>query len=201
MKNLLMLLGVFASGIALGVFELIPVDFAYDDLATIVLYILIIQIGLGLGASGKLAAIIRAVNLKILMLPVCTIAGTLLFTVLVGALFTDYAMADWLAVGSGLGYYSLSSILILEIKGTPDLATIAILTNMIREVLALFLIPVLVRYVNRYSAIAAAGVTSLDVALPMLGRYAGADMIPVALVHGIVLEVAVPLLVTFFCSI
>ena len=196
-----MLLGVFAPGIALGVFELIPVDCAYDDIATIVLYILIIQIGLGLGASGKLAAMIRAVDLKILMLPVCTIAGTLLFTVLVGALFTDYAMADWLAVGSGLGYYSLSSILILEIKGTPDLATIAILTNMIREVLALFLIPVLVRYVNRYSAIAAAGVTSLDVALPMLGRYAGTDMIPVALVHGIVLEVAVPLLVTFFCSI
>lgn len=196
-----MLLGVFASGIALGVFELIPVDCAYDDIATIVLYILIIQIGLGLGASGKLAAMIRAVDLKILMLPVCTIAGTLLFTVLVGAMFTDYAMADWLAVGSGLGYYSLSSILILEIKGTTDLATIAILTNMIREVLALFLIPVLVRYVNRYSAIAAAGVTSLDVALPMLGRYAGADMIPVALVHGIVLEVAVPLLVTFFCSI
>ncbi len=196
-----MLLGVFASGIALGVFELIPVDCAYDDIATIVLYILIIQIGLGLGASGKLAAMIRAVNLKILMLLVCTIAGTLLFTVLVGAMFTDYAMADWLAVGSGLGYYSLSSILILEIKETPDLATIAILTNMIREVLALFLIPVLVRYVNRYSAIAAAGVTSLDVALPMLGRYAGADMIPVALVHGIVLEVAVPLLVTFFCSI
>lgn len=53
MKNLLMLLGVFASGIALGVFELIPVDCAYDDIATIVLYILIIQIGLGLGASGK----------------------------------------------------------------------------------------------------------------------------------------------------
>ena len=84
MKNLLMLLGEFASGI--------------DDIATIVLYILIIQIGLGLGASGKLAAMIRAVNLKILMLPVCTIAGTLLFTVLVGAMFTDYAMADWLAV-------------------------------------------------------------------------------------------------------
>lgn len=196
-----MLLGVFASGIALGVFELIPVDWPYERLATIVLYILIVQIGLGLGASGKLSTLLRTVDIRTLLLPLGTIAGTLAFTVLVGAMFTNYTLTDWLAVGSGLGYYSLSSILILEIKGTPELAAIAILANMVREVLALFLVPLLVRYVSRYSAVAATGVTSLDVALPMLQRYAGTDIVPVALIHGIVLEVAVPLLVTFFCSI
>lgn len=201
MKNVLMLLGVFASGIVLGVFELIPIDWSYEDMATVVLYILIVQIGLGLGASGKLSTLLHTIDFRTLLLPISTVAGTLAFTVLVGAVFTNYALTDWLAVGSGLGYYSLSSILILEIKGTPELAAIAILANMVREVLALFLIPFLVRYVSRYAAVAATGVTSLDVALPMLGRYAGADMIPAALIHGLVLEMAVPLLVTFFCSI
>lgn len=201
MKNVMMLLGIFAAGIALGLFDLVPVDWHYDDYATVILYILIVQIGLGLGASEKLSTLLRTVDIRTLLLPLGTIAGTLAFTVLVGAMFTNYTLTDWLAVGSGLGYYSLSSILILEIKGTPELAAIAILANMVREVLALFLVPLLVRYVSRYSAVAATGVTSLDVALPMLQRYAGTDIVPVALIHGIVLEVAVPLLVTFFCSI
>ena len=48
---------------------------------------------------------------------------------------------------------------------------------------------------------AAAGVTSMDSALPAISRSAGADIVPVALVHGMVLEVATPVLVTFFCSL
>lgn len=204
MKNVLMLLGVFGCGIVLGLFGLQPSGWDYDGLATIILYILAVQIGLGLGASGKLTAILRTVTPGMLMLPLGTIAGTLLFTVAVGAFFTQYALTDWLAIGSGLGYYSLSSVLILQLKGgalAAELGTLAVLTNIMREVLALFLIPLLVRYAGRYPAVAAAGVTSLDVALPMLGRYAGAEIVPVALLHGIVLEVAVPLLVTLFCTL
>ena len=204
MKNVLKLLGVFGCGILLGLLRLVPVDWDYESMATVVLYILAIQIGLGLGLSGKLKAVLSTVSVRMLLLPLGTVAGTLLFTVLVGMLFTEYALTDWLAIGSGLGYYSLSSILILQLKGgalAAELGTLAVLTNIIREVLALFTIPFLVRYVSRYSAVAAAGVTSLDVSLPMLGRYGGADLIPVALLHGIVLEIAVPLLVTLFCTI
>lgn len=199
-----MLLGVFGCGIVLGLLQLVPATWDYENMATIILYILAIQIGLGLGLSGKLKTVLRTVSMRMLVLPFGTIAGTLLFTVPIGMLFSEYALTDWLAIGSGMGYYSLSSILILQLKSgalAAELGTLAVLTNIIREVLALFAIPFLVRYTSRYSAVAAAGVTSLDVSLPMLGRYGGADLIPVALLHGIVLEIAVPLLVTLFCTI
>jgi uncharacterized membrane protein YbjE (DUF340 family) len=71
-------------------------------------------------------------------------------------LLTRWSVFDCLAVGSGLGYYSLSSILIMELK-TPDLgaqlatelATIALLTNVIRELVALVGAPFICKYFGK----------------------------------------------------
>ena len=61
-------------------------------------------------------------------------------------LLPQMAFSDVLAVGSGFGYYSLSSVLIQDMKaasaGTEAatvLATTALLSNILREVAALLL--------------------------------------------------------------
>ena len=141
-----------------------------------------------------------------LLLPLFTIVGTLLFSVLGVFLLRGLSLRDCLAVGSGFGYYSLSSVLIADLKsaslgvqGAAELATVALLTNVIREMIALFGMPLFSRVGGRMAPISVAGVTSMDICLPSIARYSGADLVPLALLHGIVLEVSVPILVGAFC--
>lgn len=110
-------------------------------------------------------------------------------------------------MSSGFAYYSLSSVLITELKSASagaqvaaELATLALLTNVVREIMALLLVPVLPRIFGRMAPISAAGAGSMDVMLPSISRYSGNDMVPAAIMHGMTLEMAVPLLVTLFCS-
>lgn len=107
-----------------------------------------------------------------------------------------------------MGYYSLSSLLILDLRGpslgtgvATQLAMLAFLTNMSRELVALTGAPMFRKYFGRLGPVAAAGVTSVDVTLPVIVKVCGSQTMVVAVVHGIVLEFTVPLLVTFFCSL
>lgn len=117
-----------------------------------------------------------------------------------------FSLTDCLAVGSGFGYYSLSSVLIADLKsatlgvqGAAELATVALLANVVREMIALFGMPLFARWGGPLAPISVAGVTSMDVCLPSIARYSGSDLVPLAILHGIVLEVCVPILVGAFC--
>ena len=69
-------------------------------------------------------------------MPLATIVGTLAGSIGVSFLLTDIRLTDCLAIGSGFGYYSLSSIFITEYRGA-ELGTIALTTNIIREIITL----------------------------------------------------------------
>ena len=122
--------------------------------------------------------------------------------------FGTYSHMDCLALGSGMGYYSLSSVMIIDIKssvigvqGATQLGMLALLVNITREMTALVCGPWLARVFGRYAPTAAAGVTSMDVTLPMIVRCTGQEMFPIALMHGMVLEISVPLLVALFAGL
>ena len=90
---------------------------------------------------------------------------------------------------AGFGYYSLSSVLIADMKGAaPDaaeLATIALLANIIREMSALFGASLFARWGGRYAPISVAGINSMDVCLPTIVREAhDKDVVPLAVTHG-----------------
>ena len=74
----------------------------------------------------------RSLNPRLVFLPIMTILGTLAGSAAVSLILTHRSITDCLAVGSGFGYYSLSSIFITEYKGT-ELGTIALLANIFRE--------------------------------------------------------------------
>ena len=65
----------------------------------------------------------------------------------------------------------------------------------------LFGTPVLARWGGRLVPISVAGINSMDVCLPMIVRssYKGEELIPIAILHGIALEVSVPFLINVFC--
>ncbi len=205
MKGSLIVISFFAAGIAVGYLGIAPADADYAAVAIWVLYLLVATVGFEFGYRD-LTSTLREITAATLALPLFTIAGTLAAALVAWLVIGRWGPGDYLALGSGMGYYSLSSVLILDYRKAElgldvaaQLGAIALLTNMAREMLALICAPLYRRFFGHYGPIAAAGVTSLDVALPVIARTCGNGSVPAAVIHGVVLEFSVPLLVYLFC--
>lgn len=211
MKGTLIVVLVFAIGCLAGYSGLINLESFGEigaNLTMYVLYLLILLVGISMGCNPELKKIIKSVSPKIFLLPLVTILGTLCFSALVSLLISGWGVFDCLAVGSGMGYYSLSSVLISQYKEASlgvqlaaELGTIALLTNIFREMFTLICAPLLVRWFSPFAPIASAGVTAVDVCLPVIIRTAGDRVLPAAVVSGVVTDFSVPVLVSFFCSL
>lgn len=208
MKSNLLLLLALVGGIVVGMSGVAPHWMHDESLPMLVLCALIFQVGIGVGAMDNLTAMFRSLDVKMLFLPLFTITGTLLFTLLAFFFFNHESMFDVMALGSGFGYYSLSSVLIAQLKtaavgatAATQLATIALLTNVARELLSLFSCQVLTRKGGSLAAISTAGIGSMDVCLPSILHASGDQrIVPVAVFHGLILEISIPMLITLFCS-
>lgn len=199
MKGSLIIIGFFIVGVLVGMGDYIPPDLLPKDLNQYVLYALMLLVGITIGYDKELLRSLRNTNLKILLVPIGTIVGTLLGTALIGLFIPEWSITECMAVGSGFGYYSLSSIFITKYKGAA-LGTIALMSNIMREIFALLATPLLVRWFGKLSPISVAGATSMDTCLPIITQYSGRDFVLIAIAHGIVVDLTVPFLVTFFCS-
>ncbi len=199
MKGSLIIVGFFVLGILSGVGDVFPPDFFSVNTSQYVLYALMFLVGLSIGYDKELIHSLRKTNWKILLVPIGTVIGTLLGTALVGVFIPEWSITESMAVGSGFGYYSLSSIFITKYKGAA-LGTIALMSNIMREIFALLAAPLLVRWFGRLAPISAAGATSMDTCLPIISQYSGRTYVVVAISHGIIVDLTVPFLVTFFCS-
>ena len=91
-------------------------------------------------------------------------------------------------------------IFITQYKG-PELGTIALLSNIMREIITLLCTPLLVRWFGNLAPISAGGATTMDTTLPIITRCSGQQFVVVSIFHGFVTDFSVPFLVTFFCSI
>lgn len=206
MKGSLTVLACFAAGCLCGLWgQFGP---AVHDVSMYVLYLLMFQVGIGIGGNRQLRSLLATLKPRMLLAPLATVTGTLLFSALASLLLSQWSVADCLAVGSGFAYYSLSSILITQFKEptlglqlATELGTIALLTNIFREMIALVGTPLLSKYCGRLAPVSAAGVGSMDVLLPVITRYSGRDIIPLALLHGMLVDFSVPFFVSFFCQL
>ena len=196
MKGSLIIIGFFVLGTLCGVFHLIPVDVVMDsEISFYALCALMFSVGLSVGNDPQTLKNFRSLNPRLVFLPVMTILGTLAGSAAVSLILTHRSVTDCLAVGSGFGYYSLSSIFITE------LGTIALLANISREILTLLAAPLLVRWFGNLAPISAGGATTMDTTLPIITRTAGQQFVVVSIFHGFVVDFSVPFLVTLFCSI
>lgn len=208
MKGSLLVLVFFLIGCLLGIADMLPLDKLQSNLTLYILYALMLQVGISIGCSKNLKSIVLQLRPKFLLIPLATILGTLLFSALASLLLARWSVFDCMAVGSGFAYYSLSSILITQFKEASlglqlatELGTIALLSNIFREMMALLGTPLLCKYFGKLAPISAAGVNSMDVVLPMITRYSGSDMLPVAILHGLLIDMSVPFFVSFFCQL
>lgn len=192
MKNSLIILLCFMAGVALAYGGAVP---PCDESAGLyILYALMFLVGTGIGCDlSSLSSPIQKYRFKIVLVPLATIAGTIAACALF-ALFCPLTLRETVAIGCGFGYYSLSAILLNELAGA-DIGTIALICNLSRELFALLTIPLLARYCGKLAPIAAAGATSIDTTLPLIGQTLGERYIVIAIFHGVIVDMSVPLLI------
>lgn len=200
MKGSLIIISFFIVGTICGVYHLIPYDFTDSKLSYYALCALMFSVGISVGNDPKTLKSFRSLNPRLLLLPIMTILGTLAGCAFISFFLGHRSPADCMAVGSGFGYYSLSSIFITEYKGA-ELGTIALLSNIMREIIALLCAPLLERYFGKLAPISVGGATTMDTTLPIITRCSGQEFVIVSIFHGFVVDFSVPFLVTLFCSI
>ena len=199
MSGSLLILAFFGAGLGLARLGLIPRYFVEHDATLYVLWLLMGLVGLSIGSDRRLGEILRTLRPRVLLLPLATTVGTFA-GVAAASLFLAYSLADCLAVGAGFAYYSLSSIFITQYKGA-ELGTVALLSNILREILTLVGTPLLVRLLGPLAPISCGGASTMDTTLPIIARYAGRDWIFVSIVHAMILDFSVPVWVIFFCTL
>ena len=203
MKGSLIIIAFFALGIAVGLnssFFTLHSSFFTLHSSSLILYALMFCVGISIGSDTKTLKSFRSVNPRLMMLPIMTIVGSLAGTAAASALLPHRYLIDCLAIGSGFGYYSLSSIFITEYKGA-ELGTIALLANIMREIFTLLCAPLLVKFFGKLSPISMGGATTMDTTLPIITKTSGQDYVILSIFHGFCVDFSVPFLVTFFCTI
>ena len=202
LKGSLVIVAFFAVGCLAGLWT--EPDMKGSNVSTWVLYALMFCVGVTLGNDRTLAGRVRRLDRRLALLPVATAVGTLGGAALAAPFFgADSAVtsaADSLAVGAGFGYYSLSSIFIADLRGA-ELATVALLCNILRELFTLLAAPLVARWFGPLAAVSIGGATTFDTTLPIITRAAGRPYAVVSIFHGCVMDFSVPFLVTFFCSL
>ena len=163
------------------------------------LYLLMFSVGVSVGMNESVLEKLKNYSFSILLIPIGTAIASVLGGFACGLIF-DMRLVDSLSIGAAMGWYSLSGVMLEALSGA-EVGTISFMSNLMREFLAFMLLPVLVKYLNPYCAIAAAGATSEDTTLPMLIRYTSEEFIVISVINGMLCSIAVPILINFFFSV
>ena len=170
-----------------------------ENFVVYLLYLLLFSVGYDLYCNRHLLKLIKVMGIKIILIPLSIIFGSLIFSLPL-FLLMDYNLGEIGAVVSGFGWYSLSSI-IIGTTYSQTLGVLALLTNVFRELLAFVLTPMVPKFLPKITGIGPAGATAMDTLLPLITKSSGAEYTLPALVSGIVISSSVYLLVPLFIEL
>lgn len=196
MKASLIIVLFFIFGIIIGQLNIDWSTIPVDNFMQYSLYLLMLFVGLSLGSDPRLKEILKTIKFKIVLVPLITIGGTFAGIFIYTLLFNNIPDRDAFAIGAGFGYYSLSSILIGEFSG-HDIAIIALLSNVIREIITLLLSPLIGKFFGKIAPICSGGATSMDTTLAIIIRTSGKEYLVSSLFNGISLTILVPFIISF----
>lgn len=199
MKGSIIMVSFFVVGILLQRFVGMPAFFSGMTVSYVVMVVLMFVVGVSVGIDEKALKALRNTNFKMALVPIGTVVATLLTSILITPLLGGLSIFDTMAVGSGFGYYSLTAVIVTNAKGA-ELGTIALVANILREVLTILLAPLFVKVFGKLAPIASGASTTLDITLPAIVKFSGKEYAVLAIFNGIVISIIVPILVSFFVS-
>lgn len=199
MKGSLIVVGFFVIGLLGGIEKMVPSWLLDGDVSFVALCGLLLFVGLGIGLNPEMKKEVRSLSPRMALLPVVTIIGSWLGALLIWTVL-HRTLSDCMAINSGFAYYSLSSIFVTEYRGA-ELGIIALLANIIREMLTLLGAPLMARWFGPLAPISAGGATTMDTTLPILSQTVGQRYIALSIYHGFVVDFTVPFLVSWWCMV
>lgn len=167
-----------------------------DMLSSLMLILLIFSVGIDIGLNKQVFGQIKKMGFKVLLIPFGVAVGSLLGGAAASFLLPE-SLKECLAISSGMGWYSLSGILLTE-AGNPTGGAISFLSNVLRELLTFTIVPFIAKYLNYYCAIAPGGATAMDTTLAVISRNTNGKIAVIAFISGVTLTMTVPLLLPLF---
>ncbi len=171
----------------------------FSHISDYALYILMFAVGISVGTNKQVFRKLKEYHVKIIIIPFGIIIGSI-FGGIVCSIVLKMPLNESLSIASGLGWYSLSGVLLTNLGGA-QLGTLAFLSNIMRELFSFLSIPFVAKHFNKYTAIAPAAATSEDTTLPMLIKYTSADVAVMAVINGVICSAVVPILINFFFNL
>ena len=195
MKESLIVLLFFGAGVLAGVMGDFPSAFVgiVHEASNYAVYAMLAAVGMTLGFDVRAWRILRDLKGWVALVPLMIAVGTFLGGTAAWAVL-DMSFRDVMAVSAGFGYYSPSSMLINQLADV-SLGSMALIANMVRELVTLLFAPVIARVFGGLGPLSAAGAAS-DTCLPAIIRTSGERNTILGIFSGMVLTVAVPFFVT-----
>ena len=189
-----LILLILVLGILMGIF-LVPASFVttLDTLISAGLVAMLLLVGFSVGKQKGLFKQLRRMGPRILLVPLMVAMGSILGASLAGALILRMPWYQAGAVGAGFGWYSFVGVELT--RHSAYLGTLGFITNIIREMAALVLIPLVVKKLGGLEATGMSGTSAMSIALPVISRETDANITIIAFISGMTLALLVPLVV------
>ena len=186
-------IGALLLGIGCGMIPILsPALITLSAYSEWILYLLMFSVGISVGKQKGILSRLVKFNVRILIVPLGIIAGSLIGGVVCG-LILKYPVHEAVSISGGLGWYSLAGVTIGNLA-SASVGSVAFLSNLMREIASFILIPFVAKHLNAYTCIAIAGATSEDTTLPMIMRYTNAEAAVFSVVNGVICSTFVPIL-------
>lgn len=186
-------------GALLGCFVVPPEILAH--MGTVInagLCFLLFLVGVDMGRQGTIWGEIKAAGWRVFLVPLAVAVGTLAMAAVAG-LFLPMTVKDAMAASAGFGWYSLAPMLLADYS--PAVSAVAFLSNVMREVLSIVLIPVVAKHIGFVECVALPGAAAMDTVLPVVVKSTHQRITLYSFVSGVILSLAVPILVPFIVSL
>ena len=195
---ILILLVVLVAGFACGRLGLLaflqPVE---SDIVLYMLYAMVFAISIGIGAQYRDGEGER-ISAKALLYSAATVAGSLLAAVLL-SLLLPISAKDAAICASGMGWYSLSTGLVYTYSPSLSVATFVYCVS--REVLSIFIMPLLIKKFRRAEVVAVGGTATIQSSVACAAVTGDNTIVLYGLLVGTVISMLVPVLIGFFIGI
>ena len=185
-------------GILLGYFTKSYINFDISLLIQFGLYLLLFFIGIDIGKNDNILNDLKKLNKKVLFLPFITIISSLAGGA-VASILLSLSVGESVAISAGMGWYSFSAIELSKVS--VELGGIAFLSNIFRELLAIFFIPVIAKKIGSFESVSIAGATAMDSVLPIINKSNPAEISIISFYSGLVISIVVPILIPILVNI
>ena len=185
-------------GILLGYFTKSYINFDISLLIQFGLYLLLFFIGIDIGKNDNILNDLKKLNKKVLFLPFITIISSLAGGA-VASILLSLSIGESVAISAGMGWYSFSAIELSKVS--VELGGIAFLSNIFRELLAIFLIPIIAKKIGSFESVSVAGATAMDSVLPIINKSNPAKISIISFYSGLVISIVVPILIPILVNI